>query len=111
MGTLCLGGWRGLRKWWGPTLVTGSPAKEMRFRPQRQTDSVVILLSNRQIGSVIRKSRKDSPNLSGLFVRMNQEILKLVHSRWNKKTHAQPYVIYILLGPHVANGDMSDDSY
>ena len=30
----------------GRTFVIGFPAKEMRFRPQRQTDSVVILWTN-----------------------------------------------------------------
>lgn len=63
-------------------MVIGSPAKEMRFVPQRQTDSVVILsLKGRKLEVLIRKSSRDSLNLGVLLARINQEIFKLVNSR------------------------------
>ena len=65
------------------TLVIGSLVKEMRFRPQRRTDSVVIC---GRMELLIRNSRI-CLKLGGLCIRINEEILKLVYRKWNKKAH------------------------
>ena len=64
------------------TLVIGSPAKEMRFVPQRQTDSVVILSSEEiRIELLVLKTAQILLNFKVLLARMNQEIFELVNSR------------------------------
>lgn len=63
------------------TLVIGSPAKEMRFRPQRQTDSVVIsVVGNGEEWSCwpVCTNSKDSLKLGGL---LRKEISRVRNQR------------------------------
>ena len=58
---------------------------------------------------LIRNSGINCLKLGDLWVRINQEILKLFIGSGIRKLMFQTYIIYVLLDPHVPNGDMSDD--